>query len=266
MAQDYDDYEIVYCDDGSTDDTAQILERLALESGGRLRSVRGNHGAPGLARNAAVDDARGEFILFTDDDTVPPAGWISSMMKCREAHGCDALSGGFAPVSMEGPIERYLHYRMAIIFDGTPKIVRAAPMMNFLISRELFLNVGGFRREALPALEDWDFCLTLGEAGLTIQYDPASTVLHRYRNEWEPAKRRMRATGALGIHVAKGRYNLAAYVLHGVLRFSAAPFWIPWHYPMTLYLTAWRMEGYFIGGRMAAYFRHITARPSIEQF
>lgn len=259
LSQDYDDYEVVYCDDGSTDDTAEILERLASESDGRLRFVGGEGCGPGPARNAAVDEARGAFILFTDDDTVPPADWISSMMKRREAHGCDALSGGFAPVSMEGPIEQYLHYRMAIIFGGTPKIVRAAPMMNFLIARDLFLNVGGFRHDTLEALEDWDFCHKLGEAGLTIQYDPASTVLHHYQNEWEPAKKRMRATGALGMEVARGRYNPTAYLLHGVLRFAASPFWIPRHYPVKLYLTACRMEGYFIGARVGAYFRRIAS-------
>lgn len=266
LSQDYDDYEVVYCDDGSTDDTAEILERLASESGGRLRFVVGEGCGPGPARNAAVAEARGEFLLFTDDDTVPPDDWISSMMRCREAYGCDALSGGFKPFSMEGSVERYLHYRMAITFGDAPKLVRAAPMMNFLISRELFLKIGGFSREPLTALEDWDFCHKLRDAGLTIQYDPASSVLHHYQNDLESAKSRLRATGALGIRVAEGRYNLTAYVLLCMLRCDLAPFWIPRHYPMNLYLTAWKMEYHFTVARMRAYFRHITARPSIEQF
>ncbi|MCP4641304.1 MAG: glycosyltransferase family 2 protein, partial [bacterium] len=64
LAQDFDDYEVVYANDDSTDDTAEVLASF----GDRVRVVQGAWHAPGPARNAGVDKARGRLLLFTDDD------------------------------------------------------------------------------------------------------------------------------------------------------------------------------------------------------
>src|SRR5690606_39367885 len=63
-----DAYEIIYVDDGSTDDSAQRLDRLAAEH----RHVRvihqENSGWPGKPRNVGVRVARGEYVQFVDQD------------------------------------------------------------------------------------------------------------------------------------------------------------------------------------------------------
>src|SRR5262249_44124633 len=61
--------EVIVVDDGSTDETPEILARI--ES--RARVLRLKHGGPCAARNAGIDAAQGEFVMFLDaDDIIEP--------------------------------------------------------------------------------------------------------------------------------------------------------------------------------------------------
>lgn len=62
------EYEVIYVDDGSTDDTPDLIEHCAADRP-NFRVVRStNSGWPGRPRNIGIDQARGEFIFFADDD------------------------------------------------------------------------------------------------------------------------------------------------------------------------------------------------------
>ncbi|NGO72325.1 glycosyltransferase [Streptomyces boncukensis] len=63
-----EDFEVIYVDDGSTDDTAAILEReLAGEPNARLIRIE-NSGWPGRPRNIGTEAARGAYVHYVDDD------------------------------------------------------------------------------------------------------------------------------------------------------------------------------------------------------
>jgi glycosyltransferase involved in cell wall biosynthesis len=64
LAQTYPHYEIIVIDDGSTDDTPAVLERFA----GAIRVMRQQNAGAGIARNRAINAARGELIAFLDSD------------------------------------------------------------------------------------------------------------------------------------------------------------------------------------------------------
>ena len=71
LAQDFEDYELVIVDDGSTDDTPAVVGRYTDP---RIRYIRKpiNEGRP-LTRNRAIREARGEFVLWmADDDLLSP--------------------------------------------------------------------------------------------------------------------------------------------------------------------------------------------------
>jgi GT2 family glycosyltransferase len=176
------------------------------------------------------------------------------MVRRYEARGADALCGGFAPHALETRAERYLHHRMQLLFGASPKPVRAAPMMNFLIARTVFDAARGFLEEPIEAAEDWEFCLRLGAQGKTIYYDPAVSVIHRYQQGSDAMRQRIRATAALGVHIVRrhGR-NLTFYTGYSILRFLASPLWILWRFPIDLYPTALSMEALFIGVRLKTY-------------
>lgn len=68
LAQDYDPFEVVVCDDGSTDRTGEILASYPA-----LRVLRQENRGPAAARNTAIAASRGEFVAtFDGDDFWPP--------------------------------------------------------------------------------------------------------------------------------------------------------------------------------------------------
>src|SRR3546814_3191345 len=72
LDQDQPDFEIIAVDDGSTDNSAQILTGIA-ERHKRLRVYRQENAGQGAARNFGLSKARGLFVAFVDsDDAVAP--------------------------------------------------------------------------------------------------------------------------------------------------------------------------------------------------
>jgi len=254
LAQEYDSYEIIYVDDGSTDDSPSVLEALQDTHSGRLRVLRVENGGPGPARNAGAEAATGELLLITDDDTIAPSDWVEKMVSLYEASDCEVVSGGFRPFSMENRIERYLHHRMCVIFGDEAKEIHAAPMMSFMISKEHFAESGGFCDRRLPWGEDWELCLRMGDRGWVMRYDPSVWIVHHYQAKWEPAALRIREAGATGIYIRRlGKGWTGAYTIYSVLRFLMSPLWILRRYPLDLYFLALRMEAVFCGARVKAY-------------
>ena len=72
LSQDYDDFEVVVVNDGSTDRSADIVRSI---NDPRIRLIEQENGGPSKARNTGTKSARGEWILFldADDELLPGA-------------------------------------------------------------------------------------------------------------------------------------------------------------------------------------------------
>jgi glycosyltransferase involved in cell wall biosynthesis len=266
LAQRHPSFEIIYADDGSTDDTPRFLDAAQARRPGLIRVVRTNHRGPGPARNAGAAIARGKYLLFIDDDATAPPGWIAEMLSLRDRRGCAVLCGGIEPFSMESPVERYLHYRMMTALGHNPHELKSAPTGNLLIDRAAFDAAGGFRDLFLPAAEDWDLSYRLRRQGARIFYDPAAAVVHRYSPDRARAEQAIATTGAAGVYVARleGR-SPAAYTAYALLRFAASPVLAAQRYPRDLYWLALRMEWLFARSRVRAYVRMLLGKPVFQE-
>ena len=70
LSQTLQDFEVIIVDDGSTDNSRAVIERLAPGFGGRLKAIYQKNCGVAAARNTALAEARGEFLGFLDADDV----------------------------------------------------------------------------------------------------------------------------------------------------------------------------------------------------
>jgi GT2 family glycosyltransferase/tetratricopeptide (TPR) repeat protein len=181
--------EIILVDNGSTDATRQ-LAGMADE---RFRVIRNedNRGF-GPACNQGAAAARGEYVLFLNNDTVVRPGWLEPLVADLDE---DPRLGAVQPKLLY-PDGR-LNDAGGLVFadgeawvygkggdpDAPPYDCRRAPDYAsgacLLVRRSAFEEVGGFDDRYAPAYyEDTDLSFALRAAGYTVLYEPASSIVH----------------------------------------------------------------------------------------
>ena len=71
------EYELIVVDDGSSDQTADLVR--SYDRG--IKVISQPNQGPGVARNNGAHHAQGEIILFTDDDCIPEKNWLQEMLR-----------------------------------------------------------------------------------------------------------------------------------------------------------------------------------------
>lgn len=90
--------ECVVIDNASTDETPRIVEEMANSPAPLpIRRVLEPRQGSSFARNRAVDEARGDFIFFLDDDASADREWLRAMLSALEIRGLDAACGMVSP-------------------------------------------------------------------------------------------------------------------------------------------------------------------------
>ncbi|MDR0944967.1 MAG: glycosyltransferase, partial [Bifidobacteriaceae bacterium] len=94
--------EVIVVDDGSTDGSRAIAERLAAADA-RLRVISGGHHGPAHARNLGVSKARGRYLAFVDSDDAVPPDALARLVESLEQSGSDLATGPFCEVRRGEP-------------------------------------------------------------------------------------------------------------------------------------------------------------------
>lgn len=92
-AQTLRDWECICVDDGSTDGSTDILKEFS-SSDPRFRILTRPHSNAGAARNAGLDEAKGDFLLFLDSDDVFSPWMFETLLKEAEQEMADVVSCG----------------------------------------------------------------------------------------------------------------------------------------------------------------------------
>ncbi len=121
LTQDFDDYEIIGVDDCSPDRSGQILDEIAARDS-RIKAIHLSENVGlGMARNAAIDAASGEYVIFLDsDDTLAP-GSLAEIASCLDkADQPDVLIYNYARVAWDGHTVRSWGGDMLAALAGPP--------------------------------------------------------------------------------------------------------------------------------------------------
>ena len=83
LTQDYDDFEVIVVNDGSTDNSVEIVKAIHDP---RITLIEQENGGPSKARNTGVKNAKGEWILFLDADDELLPGALKHFAELVKAH------------------------------------------------------------------------------------------------------------------------------------------------------------------------------------
>jgi glycosyltransferase involved in cell wall biosynthesis len=167
-AQTFRDFEVVIVDDGSTDDTAQVVRRFC-KMDSRFSLIQQSNGGASVARNVGVQRARGEWIAFLDGDDV----WLSEKLERQmelsrqdtranllftNYYKWDGRRDLFTTYAADKPLPegdtleqlifKYLYHTSTVV-----------------VRRQTLLDAGPFDA-GLKLSEDWDIWLRIAESGI----------------------------------------------------------------------------------------------------
>lgn len=172
------DWEVIVVQNNCSDDTATMLAELQNRL--PLRALSETRPGVNHARNAALEAARGEIIVFTDDDTLPAEGWLTAYVDAFDASPNATVFGG--PIAPHFTAEPPQWLRDALpsltsAFGGIESRQRGIDLTS------TFFPFGANMAFRTAALRDRPFDPTLGPRGKTrINGSEKELILHLLAN------------------------------------------------------------------------------------
>lgn len=190
--------EVIVIDNNSADETGQLCEPLGKKLfGDNFRYHRCERNSNfGPASNLGAKMARGEYLVFLNNDTVPLPGWYPPLIKDFSSYSDIAATGPLLVYPESEPFGHTVQhlgvfvtptFKVGHLYEGIPansilaqkrrffQIITAACMV---IPRKLFLDTGLFDENYINGFEDVDLCARLRSKGYRMTVNPGSRVVH----------------------------------------------------------------------------------------
>ena len=181
-------YEVIVIDNASSDKTFEYLLNIPW-----IRAIRNNENLSfAKAANQASKYARGKYLVFINNDTIPQEKWLSEMLDLHRAKPDAGMVGSKLIFPVSNKIQHagiaftdecmpqilYLDFDSDTVQANKVREVKSVIGASMLITKNLFDEIGMFDENYVNYLEDTDLCLKVGEKGLKVYYCPTSVLYH----------------------------------------------------------------------------------------
>jgi GT2 family glycosyltransferase len=177
-ACDYPELEVIVCDDGSSDATAELARRFPV------RVLELPHSGLSTTRNAGSKAATGEIVAFLDADAACHPAWPYHLALSLEERNVAGTGGPNLPFAGAGLVERAVAASPGGPIHVLTSDDRAehVPGCNMAFRRDVLEEIGGFDPVYRAAGDDVDVCWKVLDRGYDIAFAPAAQVTHRRRS------------------------------------------------------------------------------------
>jgi glycosyltransferase involved in cell wall biosynthesis len=187
------DWELLIVDNGCSDDTPRLLAAHAWPQGWKTRIVREDKLGLSNARNRAIAEAHGEYVIFMDDDETPDPDWLCGYERLIRQANPDAF-GGSIRVLIEDERPPWLTDELLGFLGELQRADTVQPLTdpytsfnggNFGFRKTVCATVGTFdamlgRKGAdNTGGEEVDFYRRLLAAGFSVWWTPEAIINHR---------------------------------------------------------------------------------------
>lgn len=181
LKQSYSNLEIIIVNDGSIDNTSNIVRKIAKQDNRIIVIDKLNEGAP-KARNLGIEKSHGEYILFFDADDFMNDGCIKTMVTTIEKYNADVYVGSYCHCDEKGNLIRKFLYKATkekISAKNINKVLLINPLPGNKLYKSKVIKENNIRFSNVMIGQDLNFFLKYLSEINFIFYD--STISFCYR-------------------------------------------------------------------------------------
>ncbi len=183
ISTDRQSFEVIVVDDGSDHDPATVVDTFRPVLRIRLLNQQRNMG-PAAARNRGAEAARGDYLVFIDDDCIPRPEWLNVLQRRIQQQGERAYGGNChngLGASIWSEAQQVLLDYLNSHYNNRTDEARFCPTNNLAVPRRTFLNLGGFDTSfRYAAGEDRDFSDRWLSSGANMSFVTDAPVYHQH--------------------------------------------------------------------------------------
>lgn len=173
LAQTYKNWELIVVDDGSSDNTGQVVNEY-IQKDSRIKYFRNDNNGQAAARNYGLSKSHGHYIIFLDDDDVSLPHRFESQLKAAEKSGNGFIVSGYQVRDRKtGKLISEHKLELKGAGAGFPS--------RWLISKELLSQAGGFDTD-FPSMEEVELSYRLSAIETFALHDDIVTILYPTEN------------------------------------------------------------------------------------